>query len=115
MRNVCLALALTFSLLSVSAFAQAPIPETASGRGLEAWLEAFNSGDRARLQAFVDAHGWPQPIDGLAAFRTQTGGFDLVSVERSDAQSIEVMVKERASETRGIGRIVLTGDPPPGR
>ena len=112
MRDIFLVLALAFALLGIPASAQTPIPDTAAGRVLDAWLEAFNSGDRARIEAFVDQHGWPQPVDGIVSFRNQTGGFDLLSVERSDPQSIEFMVKERGSETRGIGRLVLAGVPP---
>jgi hypothetical protein len=112
MRHAFLVLAFALALLGAPASAQAPMPDTAAGRVLEAWLDAFNSGDRARIQAFVDQYGWPQPVDGIVSFRNQTGGFDLVSVERTEPQSIEFMVKERGSETRGIGRLALTGDPP---
>jgi hypothetical protein len=112
MRNAILALAFTFALLGAPAPAQAPIPDTTAGRVLEAWLDAFNSGDPARIQAFVDQYGWPQPVDGIVSFRNTTGGFDLLSVERSEPQSIEFLVKERGSETRAIGRLALAGDPP---
>lgn len=111
MRHVRFALVFAFSLWNV-AFAQSPIPDTVSGRVLDAWLEAFNSADRARLEAFVEAHGWPAPVDSMVSFRGQTGGFDLVSVEGSDAQSIEFTIKERARGSLVAGRIVLSGEPP---
>ncbi|HEX5418597.1 MAG TPA: S41 family peptidase [Gammaproteobacteria bacterium] len=113
MRKAYLALAFTFSLLTASAFAQAPIPDTASGRALEAWLAAFNSGDRDRIQTFVDEYGWPQSVQSLVSFRNQTGGFDLLSVVHSDSRSIEFMVKERASDTHAVGLLALSGDDPP--
>jgi len=113
MHNIRLGLVLTFSLLGPCAFAQAPVPATASGHVLEAWLAAFNSGDRTRIQAFVDQYGWPQRVSAMVAFRNQTGGFDLLSIEHSDARSIEFMVKERASDTHGIGQLVLSKDVPP--
>jgi len=31
----------------------ATVPDTPAGHALQAWLEAFNSGDRARMQAYV--------------------------------------------------------------
>lgn len=112
MRDALLVLAFAFALLGSPASAQAPIPDTAAGQVLEAWLDAFNSGDRARIQAFVDQHGWPQPVESIVSFRSQTGGFELLSIERSEPQSIEFLVKERGSETRAIGRLALSGDPP---
>lgn len=110
MRNAVLVLAFVFMTSPVSA--QVPIPDTTSGEVLKVWLDAFNSGERARIQTFVDQYGWPQPVDSILSFRNQTGGFDLLSIERSEPQSIDFVVKERASETRGVGRLVLTGDPP---
>ena len=111
MRHMGFALALTFSLLNV-VFAQSPIPDTVTGRVLDAWLEAFNSADRVRIEAFVQDHGWPAPVESMVAFRRQTGGFDLVSVERSDGETIEFTVKERARGGVAIGRIALSGEPP---
>jgi hypothetical protein len=32
------------------------IPDTPAGRALASWLEAFNSGDRGRLESFEQAH-----------------------------------------------------------
>jgi hypothetical protein len=100
-----------FAFLAATASAQTPIPDTIAGRVLEAWLDVFNSGDRDRIQDFVDHHGWPQPVDGIVAFRSQTGGFDLISVERSGPESIEFMVKERGGETLAVGRLDVSGDP----
>ncbi len=116
MRNAVPALVFVFMCAlpsaPVSAQAAAAIPDTLAGRALEAWLEAYNSGDRDRIQAFVDQYGWTQPVDAIVAFRNQTGGFDLLGVERSEPRSIEFLVKERASETRAFGRLALGGDPP---
>ena len=111
MRQVPFALAFTLSLLN-AAFAQSPIPNTVTGRVLDAWLEAFNSGDREKIEAFVEEHGWPAPLESLLGFQKQTGGFDLVSVERSDAETIEFTLEERARGSLVIGRIALGGEPP---
>jgi len=106
-------LTLTIALLATSASAQTPtVPETTAGRVFRAWLAAFNGGDRAQIQAFVDRYGWPQPVDAIVSFRGQTGGLDLVSVERSAKQSIEFVVKERGSETHAFGRLTVSGEPP---
>jgi len=111
MRHALLALA--FALGTTAASAQAPtIPQTTAGRLFAAWLDAFNSGERVQIQAFVDQYGFPQPVDALVTFRGSTGGFDLISIERSTPQSIEFVVKERGGETRAIGRLEVSGEPP---
>jgi CubicO group peptidase (beta-lactamase class C family) len=69
----------------------------------EAWLAAFNKGDRAELQAFrekVFARDLKFPdLDGEVSFRKQTGGFDIKKVEETTtATKYAAIVKERASE-----------------
>jgi hypothetical protein len=93
---------------------QVSIPETAAGQVLAAWLEAFNSGDRARMAAYQQAYEpVPQlPLDAMMSFRAQTGGFDLIGIRRSEPLQVEFQVKERASETRALGRFVLSSSSP---
>jgi hypothetical protein len=91
---------------------QVAIPDTPAGHVLAAWLEAFNSGDRARMTAYRDTYEpttAKQPIDGLVSFRGQTGGFDLLSIEKSEPLYIEFLVKERASDTRALGKFEVSG------
>src|SRR5207244_12395949 len=45
-------------------------------------------------------------------FRTQTGGFDLLSIDKSERTHIEFRVKEKAGPTTAIGRLdVKDADP----
>ena len=60
------------------------LPDTTAGKTLGAWLDAFNSADEARMTTFVADYKFPQPAGWLVQFRKQTGGFDLVRVEKSD-------------------------------
>ena len=46
---------------------QVSIPDTPAGHVLAAWLDAFNSGDRARMSAYRETYepAAAQPLDGL--------------------------------------------------
>jgi hypothetical protein len=92
---------------------QAPaIPDTPAGHALKAWLEAFNSGDRGRIQAYLTKYEPGKAVDGTMAFREQTGGFELLGIDKNDRLHIEFRVKEKASPTNGLGKIeVKDADP----
>src|SRR5215813_5469256 len=92
-------LGLTFSLV-----AQTPtIPDTPAGHTLQAWLDAFNSGDRGRLEAYITKYEPAKSVDSELGFRNQTGGFELVRIAQSDRLSIEFQVKEKAGPTNAVG------------
>ena len=108
-------LALIFSLvLGAPASAQVAIPDTPAGRTLAAWLEAFNSADRAQAEAYMEKHGGGgQSVDGMLGFRNQTGGFELLGIDNSEPLAIEYRVKERGGPMQAVGRLVVTeGEPP---
>lgn len=60
------------------------LPDTPAGRAAREWLDAFNSADSAALAAWAGKYSLDRPIGGQLAFRRETGGFDLVSVETSE-------------------------------
>jgi hypothetical protein len=95
------------------AMAQTRIPNTPAGRALGVWLGAFNSGDRGRMENFVRTEdpGWN--LDAMISFRTATGGFNLLSIERSEPLRIWFLVRERDSETRAVGELLLKQAAPP--
>jgi hypothetical protein len=94
---------------------QENIPDTPAGQVLAAWLEAFNSGDRSRIGAYQQKYEPASglPLDTVMSFRASTGGFELVGIRKSEPLYLEFLVKERASDTRAVGRFVLTGSAPP--
>jgi len=95
-----------------SAWAQPIIPDTPVGRTFKAWLEAFNSGDRARLDAYYQKYEPNKSADGMMSFRETTGGFELLGIEQSERLRLEFRVKERRSETTAIGMLeVKDGEP----
>jgi hypothetical protein len=98
---------------SACAWPQAPaIPDTPAGHTLQAWLDAFNSGDRARIQAYIAKYEPTGAVDETVGFRDQTGGFDVLGIDKSERLHIEFRVKEKASPTTAVGKIdVRDADP----
>ncbi len=75
-------LPLLIALWALLGCTQAQMPRTPAGRQLTGWVEAFNSGDRAKIQQFLHAN-FPKrakEIDQEPGFRDQTGGFEVKKV-----------------------------------
>ncbi len=78
---------------ALAASAQQPaIPSTPAGRTLQAWLDAFNSGDRAKIESYVRTVDPSQNADAMIGFRGHTGGFDLLSIDSSEPLQIRFRV-----------------------
>ena len=121
----CLALMLALCL-SFPVFAQAPAHDATTSadkvvapaddparQALDAWLDAFNSGERGQLEAFRDRFMPKFDVDGMLDFHQQTGGFRLIRREPSAPGSAQALVQEADSET--VARVTITmrkGQPP---
>ena len=110
---------LTICCLSVPLSAQAQ-PARASAaastdavdpaqQALDAWLDAFNSGERKRLEAFRDRYEPTMDVDRLLEFRGDTGGFRLVRREPSEPGTARALLQERESDT--VARIETVLEP----
>jgi retinol-binding protein 3 len=105
-----------FALLLVGVgcgLAQMTVPDTPAGHTLQAWLDAFNSGDRARIETYVKTVDQSQSIDGMIAFRNQTGGFELLSIQSSEPLHIRFRVREKAGPTTALGNLLVKEGHPP--
>jgi len=88
------------------------IPDTPAGHTFKEWLEAFNSGDRDRIEAYCRKYEPGKPAENEISFRNMTGGFELLRMERSERLHIEVVVKERNSGNTAVGAFdVKDADP----
>ena len=98
-----------------TALAQTTVPDTAAGHALSAWLEAFNSGDRAKIDAFLKSYA-PRLADAAfasAQFRGQSGGLNLLAVTSGGPSTIAFRVQEKSQATILIGKFEVTGAKPP--
>ena len=86
--------------------AQVTFPDTPAGHTLQAWLDAFNSGDRFRIETYVKTVDQSQSVDGMISFRNQTGGFELLSIESSEPLHIRFRVKEKCGPTTALGNLL---------
>ena len=98
-------------LFTAIGYAQTSIPDTPAGRTFRAWLDAFNSGDRAKVEAYIKTFEPEQSVERMMGFRDQTGGFDLVSIESSEPLVIKFRVKEKAGSTIAIGSVHIKDAP----
>ena len=113
---VSLALAVTLGATNQPARAQTPasagapkvaLPQTPAGRAAAEWLDAFNNADSARLAAWNRTYAPDRSVEGQLNFRRQTGGFDVVSIEKSEPRLIEYVVKERNSPATALAVLEL--------
>src|SRR5258708_9425675 len=105
----CLALVLGLAAaLAPQAIPQAPaptqttIPDTPAGRTFKAWLEAFNSGDRALLDAYLHKYDPSKSLDIEMQFRGMTGGFDLLQIVKNGPPHLQILVHEHRNDTNAL-------------
>ena len=92
--------------------AEPAIPRTPAGDALRAWIEAFNSADTTRLAAYARRFEADVVVSDELGFREQTGGFDLLEIERSDPRHVEFIVRERKSPMTAYGVIDVSATAP---
>lgn len=97
--------------------------ETPARRQFDALFAAFNSADASRLEEFNKRYMRLDPVRdptgakgsaGLAQYRLESGGFDVLSIRRSQPTSLEFVARERAGSGAthvGYFAIVSADDP----
>src|SRR6185312_17230002 len=70
--------------------AAAPVtpPDTPAGHALADWLDAFNSADETRMNAYLDKYQTTTRLGQQIPFRLATGGFDLTAIRESEPRRI---------------------------
>jgi hypothetical protein len=88
------------------------VPDTPAGRTLKAWLEAFDSGDRALLDAYLHRYDSSRSLDDEMQFRAMTGGFDVLQIIKSEPLHLEFLLMGRADETTALGKLEVKDSDP---
>jgi len=96
---------------AIAGAAEKPSPARAQ---LEGFLAAFNTGDRAKIEAFARDHAPPTFTDASILDQTMqmfatTGGFKLLDVEESSPHALKGHVRERGSGN--VQQLVIEVDP----
>ena len=97
------------------AMGQVAIANTPAGQALTAWLDAFNSGDRAKIDVFLKTYSPKVAEAALTSpqFRGRSGGVDLVAITRSERLVIAFSVHEKTQPTvLLVGKLELTTQEP---
>jgi hypothetical protein len=105
-------LAALLSLMSSLSLADVAIPETPPGHALSAWLDAFNSGDRARLEAFTKTFEPERSADSYLRWRADTGAYDLLEIYATDKRNVFFRVKSQTNGVEEVGRLALSATEP---
>ena len=88
------------------------IPATTVGQVLQVWLTAFNSGDSSTMEAYSRRYDPERASPSGMGFRNQTGGFDLLRIEKSEPRHLEFLVKEKKGPRQAFGSLDLNGGEP---
>jgi hypothetical protein len=107
-----LLLGVLLAVLPAVALADVSVPDTPPGRALAAWLYAFNSGDRAREEAFIKTYSWKTDLDSDMRWRAETGGYDLLNIYTNDQAHILFRLKAKANGGEEIGTIQVSAAEP---
>jgi hypothetical protein len=104
---------LSVALAPLSARADASIRDTPAGHTLQAFLDAFNSGEHDRIDAYVKQYDPSNNTDGLVSFSGQTGGFNFISVVESKPDRLTFRVHGRGDGIDAYGVLQLGSTTPP--
>jgi hypothetical protein len=93
-------LAALLALFPIASFAEVAVPDTPAGHALTAFLDAVNSGDRARQEAFLEA--WPSrmTVDDVAEWKTASAA----TICSRFAPAIRRMFSSASGRERGMWR-----------
>jgi hypothetical protein len=103
----------TFVLVHFCARAEVSVPDTPAGHTLQAFLEAFDSGDHDKIAAYLKEYDPDNNANRLTSFSSQTGGFTLTSIVQSTPDKLTFLVHGRGDNMDAYGVLQLASTAPP--
>jgi|RhiMetdeSRZDD1v2_1073273.scaffolds.fasta_scaffold13402_6 peptidase S41-like protein len=89
------------------------IPNTPAGTVVKAWYDAYGSGDTARVTDFYRRYQPERVSQNTVQYRTELGGFDIVSIERTEPRRMEFVTRARKTPQTFYAIVQLSGAEPP--
>lgn len=97
-----------FALLPALSLADVSVPDTRAGHVLDAWLDAFESDEPARAEAFMEAYAPSWNRDTITYWRNDTGAYELLEVYSNDNTNIFFRVKAQKTAVEEVGWLKLS-------
>jgi CubicO group peptidase (beta-lactamase class C family) len=92
-------IAIAAVIASTSALAKpVPIPDTPAGHALAAWVGALNSGDVAKIQAYIDTYHRKSNAQNLLDFRKVVGELTVLKIETNEPDHLIAVLGEAAAD-----------------
>ena len=86
-------------IASTAIFAHAAeIPDTPAGHALAMWIGAMNSGDAAKLQAYIDKYHRKGTPQGWLQLRHVVGDLSILKLEKNEPNDIVAILSESLSD-----------------
>jgi CubicO group peptidase (beta-lactamase class C family) len=101
--------------LLATALHAAPASETPALRVFKKWLDAFNSGDRARISAFWQQYGRngaDDHVEGDLRVRAMTGSMSIFRIEEDTETHLVALMKENRGAWSESTMDLASTDPP---
>ena len=111
--NALLAAALTTTGLGAQSPASPSLPNTPAGTVVKAWYDAYGSGDTLRILDYYRRYQPERIAQNTVSFRTQAGGFDILSIERTEPRHMEFVTRERKTPQTYYAALDLSPTDPP--
>jgi hypothetical protein len=100
------------ALLGTRAHAQRAIPTTPVGKVLSEWLDAFHSGDSARMVAYNRQYMPTMPATLGIPMRRTGGDLEFVKILSEQPNRLNFLLRQKQSGNYLRGAIEIAGDPP---
>ena len=89
------------------------LPNTPAGAVVAEWLEIFNATDSLRLGAYYAKYALDRSLTAQLNRARQSGGFEVVSIEKSRPRFMELVLRERATGNLNYGVIKMSDEGQP--